>query len=337
MDESEERTFTNTVFCPVRRSPPTGRRPGAWRGCRRFAGAGHEDLFITTLVNEGNSPMVNGGSGFQDKAPLRRSHAWLHGFGAAGLDFDNDGRLDVLTVNGAVRTIEALAQAGDPFPLHQRKQLFRNLGGGRFEEVSSQAGAVFDLSEVGRGAAFGDIDNDGDTDVVVANNNGRARLLINQVGNRNHWIGLRLVGKTSGPARDLLGARAAIVRKDGSTVWRRARADGSYAGYNDPRIPAGLTIAEPARVRVVYPMAPARSGGRARRSLLDAQRGRASDDGYSRARQADVHGRFGTGSRSILCSARRDRLRARRTAAASLPDVSRLEPSVAQPASTMRS
>ena len=72
-----------------------------------------------------------------------------------------------------MQIIEALRQASDPFPLHQRKQLFRNLGDGRFEDVTARAGAAFALSEVGRGAAFGDVDNDGDIDVLIANNNGR--------------------------------------------------------------------------------------------------------------------------------------------------------------------
>ena len=88
-----------------------------------------------------------------------------------------------LTVNGAVQTIEARAQAHDPFPLRQRKLLFRNLGNGRFEDVTERGGAAFSYG-VGRGAAFGDMDNDGDTDVVVANNSGTVRLLINTVGNK---------------------------------------------------------------------------------------------------------------------------------------------------------
>src|SRR6202040_3986574 len=125
------------------------------------------------------------------------------------------------------------AQAHDPFPLHQRKQLFRNLGNGHFEDVTRAAGAAFELSEVGRGAAFGDVDNDGDTDVVVANNNGPLRLLINNIGNRRHWLGLRLVGAGG---RDMVGARVEVVRKGRSSLWRRARADGSYASANDPRV-----------------------------------------------------------------------------------------------------
>ena len=110
-----------------------------------------------------------------------------------------------MAVNGAVQVIEALRQAGDPFPVHQRKALFHNAGGGRFDEVSARAGAAFALSEVGRGAAFGDVDNDGDVDVLVGNNNGPVRLLLNQAAAGRHWVGLRLVGGPGG--RDMLGAR----------------------------------------------------------------------------------------------------------------------------------
>ena len=129
--------------------------------------------------------------------------------------------------------------------------MFRNLGDGRFEDVTKRAGAAFALSEVSRGAAFGDVDNDGDLDVLVTNNNGPARLLINDVGHRNQWVGLRLVG---GPGpRDMLGARVAVFRDDGTVLWRRARADGSYASANDPRVLVGLGERTVDRVRVVWP------------------------------------------------------------------------------------
>jgi hypothetical protein len=174
------------------------------------------------------------------------------GFGAAWFDIDNDSRLDALIVNGAVQTIEALRRINDPLPLHQKKLLFRNLGPStgagqaiRFEDVTANGGAAFQLSEVGRGAAFGDIDNDGDTDVIVNNNGGKARLLVNNVGNRNHWVGLKL---------DAVGARVQILLADGTTIWRRARADGSYASANDPRVLAGLGQSSAApRVHVVWP------------------------------------------------------------------------------------
>jgi len=240
---------------------------------------GREDLFMTELTGEGANFFLNNGAGvFEDRgvpsglAALTIGHT---GFGTAWIDYDNDGRLDLLTVNGAVQTIESLARAGDPLPLHQPKRLFRNAGNGRFEDVTARAGAVFLLSEVGRGAAFGDIDNDGDTDVVVSNNNGRARLLIDNVGNRNHWVGLRLVGsgdpkrvalRTTDVARgtpdvarpfkgrDMLGASVRVTLPDGRSIFRRARSDGSYASANDPRVLVGLgDVSKPVDVRVTWP------------------------------------------------------------------------------------
>ena len=94
-----------------------------------------------------------------------------------------------------------------------------------------------------RGAAFGDVDNDGDQDVLITNNNGPARLLINEVGHRNRWLGLRLVGGAG--RRDMLGARVGVFRNAGPPLWRRARADGSYASANDPRVLVGLGAPQP--------------------------------------------------------------------------------------------
>jgi hypothetical protein len=210
---------------------------------------GDEDLFITEQNGEGHNLYVNDGTGRFDDQSARSGVASASlaftGFGTAWFDYDNDGRLDLFTVNGAVQTIQSLAQANDPFPLHQTRQLFRGLGNLRFEDVSSKAGSVFALSEVGRGAAFGDIDNDGDTDIVVNNNNGPARLLINNIGNRKHWLGVVLAartGKVGRPSqgRQWMGTRIEIIRKNSPTLWRRARVDGSYASANDPRVLVGL-------------------------------------------------------------------------------------------------
>jgi hypothetical protein len=223
-----------------------------------FDNDGDEDLFMTELTGEGANLYVNDGTGtFEDRSVssgLGAATLPYTGFGAALIDVDNDGRLDILTVNGAVQTIQALAQAHDPFPLHQRKQLLQNIGGGKFEDVTARAGAVFQLSEVSRGAAFGDVDNDGDVDVMVGNNNGPTRLLINNVGSRAHWIGLRLTGGDRVEGRDMLGARVEILRKGVPALMRRARADGSYASANDPRVLAGLgNSTERPTVRVRWP------------------------------------------------------------------------------------
>ncbi|MEE8525210.1 MAG: CRTAC1 family protein [Thermoanaerobaculia bacterium] len=218
---------------------------------------GDEDLFMSHLTGESNALFLNLGSGeFRDATAgsgLASPSLGSTGFGTAFLDYDNDGWLDLLVVNGAVKTIEALASLGDPYPLHQQKLLFHNLGGGRFEEVADRAGSVFELSEVGRGAAFGDVDNDGDTDFVAIANSGPARLLINRVGQDRSWVGLRLV--RGDPGRDALGARVEVLRPSGKpSLWRRAHADGSYASANDPRVLVGLDDLEgEVGVRVRWP------------------------------------------------------------------------------------
>jgi hypothetical protein len=220
-----------------------------------FDNDGDEDLFVTNWLAQMNVIYVNlGGAVFED----RRGQTGLGppslaktGFGTAWFDYDNDGWLDLLAVNGGVAIIEAQARAKDPFPLRMANQLYRNLGNGRFEDVSARAGKVFERLEVGRGAAFGDVDNDGDIDVVIGNAAGPLRLLLNHVGNRQHWVGLRLVGIGG---RDMLGARVAVIRRDGTTLWRRARSDGSYASANDPRLLVGLgSHPEPVTVRVQWP------------------------------------------------------------------------------------
>jgi hypothetical protein len=221
-----------------------------------FDADGDEDLFVTELISQGSTLFVNDGTGaFEDQSVRRGIHQAslpYTGFGTAWFDFDNDSWLDLLAVNGDVnRTVKSLGQKDDPFPVGQRKQLFRNTGG-TFEDVTARAGRVFELIDAGRGAAFGDVDNDGDTDVLVGNGAGPARLLINDVGQRNHWLGLRLVGPD--PTRDMVGARVEVRRSSGAPLWRRARADGSYGSANDPRVLVGLGVsADTPRVRVIWP------------------------------------------------------------------------------------
>jgi len=221
-----------------------------------FDNDGAEDLFTTQLPSEGNNLYRNLGSGlFEDvsaSSGLGPMSLGYTGFGTAWFDFDNDGWLDLLVANGA---IEAIKERGEErFPYGERKLLFRNLRNGRFEDVTPQAGSVFQQFEVSRGAAFGDIDNDGDIDVVISNLHSPARLLINTVGNRRHWIGVRLLGGGSVNGRDMLGARVEVIRKNAPTLWRRARSDGSYASANDPRVVVGLGDGtDPPTVRVHWP------------------------------------------------------------------------------------
>lgn len=221
-----------------------------------FNNDGTEDIFVTHLMEETNTLYVNlGGGTFEDRtreAGLGLPGSRLTGFGTLFFDYDNDGWLDLLVVNGAVRHLQELVRKGDPFPLGQPNQLFHNDGTGRFLEVSEQAGTVFRQLAVGRGAAFGDVDNDGDTDVLVLNNNGLARLFINRIGNRNNWLGLRLLGKRAN--RDMLGAKVEVVVTPKRVLSRRARTDGSYCSSQDPRVLIGIGLAERVEmVRVRWP------------------------------------------------------------------------------------
>ena len=220
-----------------------------------FDNDGDEDLFVTNWLSQMNILYVNAGGGvFEDRkaaSGLGAPSLAKTGFGTAWFDYDNDGWLDLLAVNGSVATIEAQLRAKDPFPLRMANQLYRNDRNGRFTDVSASAGKAFELMEVSRGAAFGDIDNDGDTDVVVGNAAGPLHLLVNNIGTQNHWLGLRLVGAGG---RDMIGARVAIEREGQPVMWRRARSDGSYASSNDPRVLVGLgsSTVRP-RVRIQWP------------------------------------------------------------------------------------
>jgi enediyne biosynthesis protein E4 len=219
-----------------------------------FDGNGTEDIFLTHLTREKSTLFVNRGAGYFEDRSVETGVAApsipFTGFGTVFFDYDNDGWLDIVAVNGAVHLIEELKTPQDPYPLQQRKQLFHNLGNGRFEETTASAGAVFQILEVGRGLAAGDLDNDGSTDLVISNNNGPLRVVLNKAGSSRPWLGLRLLaGK-----RDAYGARVEIRRLGRPTVWRRVRADGSYLSANDPRILAGLGDApEIQRLTVHWP------------------------------------------------------------------------------------
>jgi hypothetical protein len=207
---------------------------------------GDEDLFVTNIVGETFALYVNDGRGTLDdlrvKAGLAAPTAAFTGFGTDWFDYDNDGWLDLFIANGAVNVIDA--QRGKPSPFRMRNLLFRNTGKGRFEETSAAGGAAFERAEISRGAAFGDIDNDGDVDVVFTNNNGPVRLLLNRASAleaRNHWLQVRL--EQPGGNRFAFGALVGVEVGGQPTIWRRVRTDGSYLSASDVRIHAGLGAA----------------------------------------------------------------------------------------------
>jgi enediyne biosynthesis protein E4 len=212
---------------------------------------GDEDLFVTNIIGETFVLYVNDGQGgFEDarvRAGLARPTAAFTGFGTDWFDYDNDGWLDLFIANGAVNIVEA--QRGQPAPYRMTNQLFRNTGRGQFAETSAAAGPAFARADIARGAAFGDIDNDGDTDIVATTNNGPVRLLINQTLGQakgggpppHHWLQVRL--QHDAGQRFGLGARVGIERAGRPTIWRRVKTDGSYLSASDVRIHVGLGTA----------------------------------------------------------------------------------------------
>jgi hypothetical protein len=218
-----------------------------------FDGDGDEDLFLTHLMGESSTLYVNEGSGlFEDRTRdfgLASVSLPYTSFGTSWIDFDNDGRLDLLALNGAVRILESQAAGGELYPLKQPNQLFHNLGG-RFEEVTSRAGESFEISEVSRGAAFGDVDNDGDTDILAFNNNGPTRLLINGVGERASWIEVELREASGGAP--VTGIRVEVSTSGDRRLFRASASDGSYCSASDPRVVIGAGEAEELRALTAH-------------------------------------------------------------------------------------
>jgi len=134
--------------------------------------------------------------------------------------------------NGAVKAVNELR--GEPFPYHHRNQMLRQAPPGRFEDVSVSMGPAFQLSESTRGTSFGDVDNDGDVDIVVFNGNGRLRLLRNDLENENHWVRFRV--RQSGSNPDAVGATVSLRLPDGALLDGRIATDGSYCSANDIRV-----------------------------------------------------------------------------------------------------
>jgi hypothetical protein len=215
---------------------------------------GDEDLFVTNLIGESHVLYVNDGTGaFEDlrtRAGVGQPTAAMTGFGTGWLDYDHDGLLDLFLANGAVNVLERLR--GQPQPFHQVNQLFHNEGGGRLREVTAEAGPALALSEVSRGVAVGDVDNDGDLDILVTNNAGPARLLLNQASRRTHWLQIALRSPVGN--RRAAGARVGVVRQGQPVLWRRSRTDGSYLSASDDRVHIGLgTSAEVNAIVVEWP------------------------------------------------------------------------------------
>ena len=204
-----------------------------------YDGDGDLDLFVTNHELEAHTLFRNLGKGLFEDATFTSGVGPptlpFVGFGAEFLDVDNDSDLDLSIVNGHVMNSASHFRPGAKEA--QRNLLLRNGGNGRFTDVSRQSGPGFALENVSRTLASADIDNDGDLDLLVTNNNSSADLLRNGGTRGNNALLVRLVGTRSN--RDAIGARLSVTA-GGKTQIREVRAGSSYLGQHDLRVHAGL-------------------------------------------------------------------------------------------------
>jgi hypothetical protein len=199
---------------------------------------GTMDIFKTNFAGDTSTLYANSGDGFCEdrtfQSGIGTNTRWL-GWGAGLVDLDNDGWLDVFLVNGHV--YPEVGQLQTEAGYKQRKVVYRNLRDGRLEEITERLGPPATEPRAGRGAAFGDFDDDGSVDVVVNNVHDTPDLYRTVPRNGNHWLTARLVGTRSN--RSAIGSRVRCVTGD-TKQTQEVRGGGSYASQNDLRVHFGL-------------------------------------------------------------------------------------------------
>ncbi|MBI1898753.1 MAG: CRTAC1 family protein [Acidobacteria bacterium] len=224
---------------------------GMGAGIGDFNLDGHLDLFKTHFADDTNVLYRNDGKGvFEDvtiAAGIGVETRYI-GWGAGIHDLDNDGQPDLFYVTGSVYPeIEKLLPA---YPNRTPRVVFRNLGGGKFEELIEQAGSGVAAAHASRGCAFGDFDNDGDIDVLIVNLNEPPSLLRNDVSGGHNWIKIRLIGTKSN--RSAIGTRV-TARYGGKIQVQELCAQSSYYSSNDPRLHFGLGAAKTVDIEIRWP------------------------------------------------------------------------------------
>jgi hypothetical protein len=207
---------------------------------------------VTNFARDTNTLYRNLGNMFfvdsTVRAGLGEISLYHLGWGTSLSDLDNDGFPDIFVANGHVYPQVDSLNVGQKY--FQRKELYRNLGNGKFEEIARGSPDLL-IGKSSRGAAVADFDNDGDLDILVVNLNDRPSFYRNDGGNRNHWIGFRLEGTRSN--RSAIGARVEIEaggRKQISYVL----SGGSYLSQDDLRVHFGLgATTRVDRIRIRWP------------------------------------------------------------------------------------
>jgi hypothetical protein len=229
-------------------------RAGMGTDAADYSGSGRPSLVIGNFSNEMLGLYHNEGGGlFIDEAPsstVGQASLLTLTFAAFFLDYDLDSRLDIFSVGGHVA--DDIQKVQPKVSYAQPPHLFRNLGSKRFEDVASKLGPDFVRPMVSRGAAYADVDGDGDLDLAVTANGGPAVLLRNDGGNRNGWLRVRLVGTKSN--KDGIGARVTATLPGGSKSWAVVKTGSSYCSQSELPLTFGLGSAKGVEaLEVVWP------------------------------------------------------------------------------------
>lgn len=207
-----------------------------------YLGNGLMDMFISDdkycrlFENMGNGIFTDQSYPSGIAMPAGQFVGWSSSF----FDYNNDGLVDIYKTNGALKHLYG-----------QEDQVFENLGNGKFKDVSWDLGSYFKKKLVGRGACFGDYDNDGDIDAYIVNLNDRGAFLRNNKGNQNNWIMLNLIGTISN--RDGIGARVKVT-SGGKVQTAQKKSTTGYLSQNDPRMHFGLAKNEIVdRIEIKWP------------------------------------------------------------------------------------